>query len=145
MKQKIIFAVAFTCLLFSSTLFAVDSKNFGEYSVDYTTFPSTAITSEIASIYGIKRSAYETLINVFVSKQGQQGGLDLNIRGSAKNLMGQQQTLQFLEIKEDNTVYYIAPIRVSGKEEVLHITIEAELADGSQRFDINFSKTFYTQ
>lgn len=123
-------------------VYATQSETFGEYTVDYTTFPSTLLSADIAAHYGIKRSEYETLLNVFVSKEGQTGGIPVIISATAKNLMGQQQILKFLEIKEENTVYYIAPIRVTN-EDLLHFEIICRPLNFSEEFVIKFSKTLY--
>lgn len=134
--------LCFLILLVMPLAKATQSETFGDYTVDYTTFPSTLLNADIAAHYGIKRSEYETLLNVFVSKEGQTGGIPVIISATAKNLMGQQQHLQFLEIKEENTVYYIAPIRVTN-EDLLHFEIVCKLADNSEKFVIKFSKTLY--
>ena len=121
---------------------AADTLQFGDYTVDYTTFPSTALQAEITAAYGIKRSQYETLVNVFVSKQGKQGGVEVAITGTASNLMAQQQRLTFLEIKEDNTVYYIAAVRVTN-EETTHFNLTIQPLDSAEEFAIKFTKTLY--
>ena len=132
------------CSLLGAALpgLAIDSQSFNDYTVDYTTFPSTALQADIAAHYGIKRSEYETLLNVFVSKEGQQGGVEVKIKGTAKNLMAQQQVLKFLEIKEDNTVYYIAAIRVTN-EDTMHFKLLISPENSSDEFEINFTKTLY--
>lgn len=127
---------------FTLQALAIDSQTFGAYAVDYTTFPSTALQPEVAANYGIKRSEYETLLNVFISKEGKQGGVEVNIQGTVKNLLGQQQILKFLEIKEDNTVYYIAPIRVTD-EDTVHFKLNISLPDSAEEFELNFTKTLY--
>lgn len=121
---------------------ATESQNFGEYTVDYTTFPSTALQEEIAAHYGIKRSKYETLLNVFVSREGEQGGVDVRIQGTVKNLLGQQQPLDFMEIKEDNTVYYIAPVRVTN-EDTMHFYLQIAPRNSSGEFAVKFTRTLY--
>lgn len=137
-------SLLFTCFFLAGLplAYATESQSFGDYTIDYTTFPSTLLDPEIATQYGIKRSQYETLINVFVSKKGKTGGVDVIMNGTATNLMAQQQVLKFLEIKEENTVYYIAPIRVTN-EDLLHIKINCSLPDNSEEFEVKFSKTFY--
>ena len=129
-------------IFFTTATMAAESLDFGDYTVDHTTFPSTLIDAEIAKTYGIKRSKYETLLNVFVSKKGTQGGVEVNITGTATNLLGQQQNLRFLKIKEENTVYYIAPVRVTG-EDLMKFKITCTLLDDSEQFDLGFSKTLY--
>lgn len=126
----------------SANTFGTQTQRFGDYTIDYTTFPSTLLQADIAAHYGIKRSEYETLLNVFVSREAQQGGVEVDIRGSVKNLMAQQQVLKFHEIKEDNTVYYIAAIRVTN-EDIMHFKITVSPLNSSEEFEIVFTKTLY--
>ena len=117
-------------------------QQFGEYSVHYSIFPSTFLSAEVASAYKIKRSEYEKLINIFISKQGETGGVPARVEGKTRNLMQQQQQFNFQEIIEDNTVYYIAPFKVSS-DEILHFEINAKLADSTETLNVKFTKKVF--
>ena len=119
-----------------------NSQTFGEYSVHYSIFPSTFLTADVARAYGIKRSKHENLINVFVSKEDKKGGVKVNINGNARNLMQQQQPFQFQEILEDDTVYYIAPFKVSS-DEILHFEVICTLPDTGKELKVKFTKKIY--
>jgi len=138
-----LFSLTFILLLsFTISAQAENSQNFGDITVDYSIFPSTFITPQVAKTYGIKRSKYENLINVFVSKDGIPGGLKINISGKASNLMQQQQALNFTEISEEDTVYYIAPIKVSS-DETLHFNINCKILSSGKELQVKFTKKLY--
>lgn len=105
------------------------SQRFGDYEVHYSILPSTFVPAEIAAATGIKRSKYESLINVSVTPVGEYGGLPVELSGTVTNLMQQQKHLEFKEIREQEVTYYLTPIRLTTEEQV-HIVLTAKLADG---------------
>lgn len=121
-----------------------DYKAFDRHTVYYTVFNSTFISPEIAKAYNIKRSKYESLLNVVVSKNGEHGGVPAKLSGTVKNLLQQQQPLNFKTIEEENTVYYIAPVRVSG-EEIIHFEISARIEGEPKPLTLKFSKKLYAE
>lgn len=116
----------------------------GDYKIFYTLFPSNFIPAEIADRYGIKRSAYENLLNVMVNKKGEFGGQKVKLIGHQKNLMQQLKTLKFKEIEEKNTVYYLAPVRISGQE-TLHFVLNVQTEGKTKPIAIEFSKKVYSE
>ncbi|PCK09987.1 MAG: hypothetical protein COA42_01650 [Alteromonadaceae bacterium] len=133
-------------LLCSLTALATDKPNqtdFERYTVRHVIFNSTFILPEIARSYGIKRSKYESLINVSVSELGQSGGLAVKLSGTSRNLLQQQKVLEFIEIKEQGTTYYLAPIKISG-EEILHLHLSV-VPEGEQApLEVKFSQKVYS-
>lgn len=119
-----------------------DHSDFEKYSVYYTLLDSTFISPEIASLHGIKRSKYEMLLNISLSKKGEYGALPADIRGTVTNLMQQQKTLKIIEISEGDSTYYLSPVRISGKEIVrfhLFVTARGE----TSAMEIKFSKEIF--
>ena len=68
-------------------------------------------------------------------------GVKANVTGTLTNLMGQQQKLEFREIKEQEAVYYIAQIGVQSRE-VVNFDIDIRPAGTDLKYDISFSKKF---
>lgn len=120
---------------------SVDS---GDYQVHYSVFPSTFLQPKIAAAYHLKRSKYETLLNISITSRGEFGGLPAQVSGQVTNLMQQQKTLSFIEVKEKNTAYYLAPVRISG-EEIVHFVINVTLADEEPARQIKFSSKLVAQ
>lgn len=117
------------------------SQQFGNYEIHYSILPSSFIQPEVAAAAGVKRSKYESLINISVTRHGEYGGLPTQLSGTVTNLMQQQKVLQFNEINEQSVVYYLAPVRVAS-EEVVHFEVVAQLAD-SEPFTLKFSTKLY--
>jgi hypothetical protein len=138
------FALSFTLLLCSSLAIAnTPFTTFGDYSVLHTVFNSTFLKPEVASAYGLTRGKRHSLLNVAIIKntaEGSTNGLPAEVSGTITNLMQQQKTLSFIEIKEQDAVYFLAPIRVDS-EEMVHFRIEVK-HDG-QTYPVTFSKILY--
>lgn len=76
---------------------------------------------------GLNRSKNQAVLNVSMVKgaQGQKGA----VTGSFKNLLGQNQTLDFKEIDEGEAVYYLAQFAVTGQE-ILRFDLQLTDAEG---------------
>ncbi len=135
-------------LLFSAVAMADNQQSyqeFGDYKVYFSVFNSTFLTPEVASTYNLTRGKDQALINIALIKSSEDGdteGLEAIISGHSQNLMQQRKELEFMEIKEQNTAYYLAPLRFIN-EEVLHFVINVKTTDNSQPFEVKFSKKLY--
>lgn len=120
-------------------------ETFGEYKVFYTVFNSSFIKPDIARTYNITRGKRHVLVNISLIKSGPEGdseGLAAEVKGTAANLMQQQKTLKFQEIKEQEAVYYLAPLRITD-EEVMNFKIDVTATPGARPFTLEFTKTLY--
>ena len=111
------------------------------YIVRHVIFNSTFVLPEIAQQYDLKRSEYESLLNISINKPGEYGGEDVKLEGTYKNLMQQQKILRFKKIEEKDAIYYLAPVRISG-EEMLHFHLTVTTPDDS--FEVKFSQKVYS-
>lgn len=145
MIKKIIMLLVTLGLLHHSASAQTPDPGFqqhGQYSVHYSIFSSTFILPEIAKTYNLKRSKNEALLNIMVSKDDQAGGVPVQIEGTVKNMLQQHKSLKFITIDEQDTVYYLAPIRVSNKE-IMHFTISTKPAGAYSPLITQFTKTVY--
>ena len=138
----------FCCVLFFSSL-AITSQGAGQgeqdferHTVRYSTFNSTFVLPEIARAYNIKRSKYESLLNVSVSELGQYGSMPARVEGTVTNLIQQQKMLTFQEIIEQNATYYLAPLRIAG-EETVHIELFVTPKGEDQPLRVKFTTKVY--
>lgn len=120
-----------------------NQHDFSSHSVRYSVFNSTFVPADVAKAYGIKRSAYESLINVSVSPLGEYGAYPSKISGTVTNLLQQQQILEFIEIAEKDATYYIAPLRVNGREDV-HIELKIQPEGSDEELNLKFSQKLYS-
>ncbi|MCL4780009.1 MAG: DUF4426 domain-containing protein [Gammaproteobacteria bacterium] len=122
------------------------SRDFGDYVLLYSAIPTDTLTPEIASNYGIMRSANRVLLNVSMLKKAE-GAPDVPVPGkvsaSAVNLNGQAKNLSVREIREGEAIYYVGDVSISG-EEILVFSIEAQPADASGApMAVRFQRQFY--
>lgn len=137
-KTLATFGLLISLVFISHNSHAEEQFELGDYTLYYTLFNSTFVPADIARAYQLKRSKYEWLLNVVVSKNGEHGGAPIKLSGHHKNLMAQQKMLQFNEIKETGTVYYLAPVRVNG-EEILHFELSVILPNETVPHTIKFT------
>lgn len=140
---------SFSLILFfvSNLVYGETSDNtqtHGEYTVHYSVFNSTFILPEVAKANKLKRSKYESLVNILVTRGDKHGGVPVLISGKVKNLLQQQKNLEFITIAEQGTVYYLAPVRVSNKE-VVHFTISVTPENTTTPLVTQFTKTLHAQ
>jgi hypothetical protein len=133
-------------LLLSFQLFANDHqggqyKQLGHWQVHYIAFPSTFIQPKIASAYGLKRSNYKAIVNVSVlSKNTNLKALKAQLTGTAKNLLGNKQNLDFKEVVEGDSIYYLAQIDFNN-EETFRFNIQVQQANTAHT--LTFQQKFY--
>ncbi len=116
---------------------------FGDYTVVHTVFSSDRIDEKTASLYNLVRAKDRALLNLSIVKSDagdEMRGLQAIMTGSVANLMQQQKTLEFIEIREGDAVYYLAPFRIHN-EEVLHFTLSVE--HEGKAYDVKFTKKLY--
>ncbi len=87
-------------------------KELGDWQVHYIAFPSTFIQPQIAQAYNLERSGYKGIVNISIlTNDAAQTAQAVTLTGSAKNLLGNKQTLNFKEVKEGESSYYLAQVK----------------------------------
>lgn len=125
----------------SFTAHAEQMKKLGDWNVHYIALGSTFLTPEIAKAYGIVRSKYNGMVNISVLKANAgHTAQNVNIRGTARNLIGHQKKLQFKEVVEGKAIYYIAQIDYDNEET---FKFEVTIQQGSTSHDLTFSQQFF--
>ncbi len=123
------------------------AEKFGAYTVHYNVFNSTDIPAKVAETYKLVRGKDRALVNISLTKTENGStsmGLTTVVNGTSKNLMQQKQTLTFVEIKEGDATYYLAPF-VFNNEEVLHFDIQVNTDVSSKPMNFTFNRTLYTE
>lgn len=144
--MKIPVTTLLTCLLLIvSGAAAAQSKpvkTFGETLVYYSAFNSSFIDPDIASRYDITRGKDQGLVNIAVVEKGSPHGEAAQISGTVSNLIQQQQTLDFVEIREGDAVYYLAPFEFDN-EDPLTFNIQVQKQGQASPYTLTFQRTFY--
>lgn len=82
-------------------------ERFGDWQVHYIAFNASALSAEIAERYGLVRGRNKGLVNVTaVGAAGR--GQKAKVEGSFRNLLDQRTRLDFREIDDGGTIYYLA-------------------------------------
>ncbi len=103
-------------LLFATAASAEQFKLLGAWQVHYVLFPTTFLTPDIASRYGVRRADDLSLLNISVLSQEDQTATVVAIEGAVTNLLGQRQTLRFDEVRDGDAIYYLAQVRHTDRE-----------------------------
>jgi len=117
-------------------------KEMDDINVHYIALGSTFLTPEIAKAYGIERSRYKGLVNIAVLDNTQDGNpaKTVNINGRARNDIGQIKSLDFMEVKEGDAVYYLAQVSYSNEETIY---FDIMITDKGKQHNLTFSQKFY--
>ncbi len=117
-------------------------KTFGDTRVYYSAFNSSFVNPEIASTYDITRGKDKGLVNIAVVEKGSPHGRTARVTGTVNNLLNQQQSLDFVEIREGDAVYYLAPFEFDN-EDPLTFKIQVKEAGMPSPHTLSFQRTFY--
>ena len=136
----LLFVIALTALQPAA---ANNVETWGERSIHFIAFNSTFLTPSVARSYGIERSRYRALINISVidKQSSEDAAIPVQIKGEARNLLGNRVELNFREIREESAIYYIASIGFSN-EEMFRFSIDITDKNGQTK-QLTFEQKFY--
>lgn len=143
--MKLFTAMLPALLLFAavaSPVQAEQKKQLGPWDVHYIAMPSTLIEPAIASTYKIERSKFNGLVNISVLNSSDQKAQQVTLSGSAKNLLGQQKTLNFTQVVEGEAIYYLAQLPYRNEE---RLSFVIDIRQGNQNEQLKFEHTFYVE
>lgn len=143
MKIKFICLIAwviFTAI--SAQAIAEIKKDLGDWEVHYIALTTTFLSPEIARANNIVRSGRNALVNISVLNKRTKEAQEVNITGTARNLLGTIKTLEFRQVKEGKAVYYLASVGFSDKE-ILRFDID--INQGRSNQNLQFQQTMYVE
>lgn len=117
-------------------------KQFGQTKIYYSSFNSSFILPSIASAYNISRGKDKGLVNISVIVDDNVGGITAETKGTVTNILGQQQKLVFFEVREGDSVYYLAPFKFD-KEDYMTFKITVQPHSGKPAYSLSFQNKFY--
>lgn len=135
--------ITLLCIAFMGMAQAEQKQQVGNFDIHYMALSSTFITPSIAKTYGIERSRYTGLVNITVldSNQAGQPAVAVEISGIANNLLDARVELNFKEIREGDSIYYIAEVPYRDDQE---INFDISLKYGSKlNTSLKFKQKFY--
>ncbi len=141
MPRGLIRLAALVFCLAAATAQAEQSETFGDYVVYYAAIRSDELTPEIARTYRITRNRERAVILVNVQKH--QTAVSARVTGRLRSLSGREQALVFREVREQNTIDYLAEVGIA--HQALAIFDLEVLPPGQHTpFRLQFRNTFYT-
>ena len=109
--------LVFVMLCGNGVALAQQSEVFDQYELHYSVVNSTFLKPEVAATYGIVRGDKRAILTLAVRDEQAPPGetYAMQLKGRTWDLI-QNQTLEFLEIREGNAVYYIAEFKFINEE-----------------------------
>ena len=115
-----------------------------KYDIHYNAFNTMMVTPEIAQAYGFTRARNRALLNVSVIDNVTKKSLPAVVTGTRKNIIGQILPLEFLQINEQNAIYYIAQLRFT-EEEMWRFELQIQPDLNADAIPLKFSQTFFLE
>jgi hypothetical protein len=130
-------------LLLPGIALAQQSENFGPFELHYNVVNTTLLDSKIAATYGIVRGEQRAILNLSVREHLASGdaGRAMELQGHTWDLM-QNQDLTFREIREGDSIYYIAEFSFIN-EEWRFFEINFKPTGASQTYTFKFKHQLY--
>ena len=122
-------------------------KDFGEYIVYFNALSTSQLDQDIAAEYDIVRSNRRVLLNIVMEHRPEIGVptvVEGDVKATARNLTGQLRNLDVREIREGESIYYIAETAVANSEALI-FAIEATPTGQSEPLRVSFQKQFYVE
>ncbi|MBT5387742.1 MAG: DUF4426 domain-containing protein [Porticoccaceae bacterium] len=135
-------------LLLAGVSYAVEEplyKQHGDYSIFYSAFNSSFIAPDIAVANNIVRGKDKGIVNIAMVKdlgKGEEG----EVTGTVSNILQQTQTLEFVAVREQNTVYYLAPFEFDNEDFLtfkIRVRPESKDAKTIYPYEFKFQKKMY--
>ena len=119
---------------------AEQKRVLGNWEVHYIALNTTFLSPEIASANDISRSPNNILVNISVLDKTTKTAQHVQIRGTAKNLLGRTSILEFKKVEEGEAIYYLAQLPFSDEE---HYRFNIELIQGNIEQTLKFEQKLY--
>ena len=107
-------------LAFVSLVCKGENQQHGTLDIHYSVFPSTIIPAEVARAHAITRADNRIIVNVSLKENELPAKAQL--KGQVINLLDQVVTLDFVEVRESDAVYYLAT-HISLPEDILRFNL----------------------
>jgi hypothetical protein len=132
-------------LLVFTSFSQAGSKDFGEYTVQWSVFPSTFLTPEIARENDLNRSRGIGIVNIAIMTDNDDGGMSTasgQVEGKVLNEIQQARFLAFRRIQEGDAVYFIAEYQYSNAE-LMTFEITVRPTGARRDLPVRFAHTLF--
>ncbi|MGB2173243.1 MAG: DUF4426 domain-containing protein [Porticoccaceae bacterium] len=141
MKYLIMLSMLLTSMATAEIAKQSHYKQHGDVKIFYSAFESAFIAPEVAVAYNFVRGKDRGLVNIAVVKKLGQGE-PAKISGQVFNIFQQSQQLEFIGIKEQDSIYYLAPFEFEN-EDLLTFKISVDSPASQGPYSFKFQKKMY--
>ena len=141
MKYLIMLSMLLTSMATAEIAKQSHYKQHGDVIIFYSAFESAFIAPEVAVAYNFVRGKDRGLVNIAVVKKLGQGE-PAKISGQVFNIFQQSQQLEFIAIKEQDSIYYLAPFEFEN-EDLLTFKISVDSPASQGPYSFKFQKKMY--
>lgn len=139
-------AIALCLTLAAGDARSQQAEDLGSHLVHYSAINTSQLTPQVASAFGIQRSASRALLNLAVLGKNDEG-MDRPVRAriqvQAVNLAGQRREVELREVTEQDAIYYIGSFRIHNEERItFRISVQPEDYPGPAR-EFSFQQQFF--
>jgi hypothetical protein len=128
-------ALLFLSLCLSLPALAERKHSIGNLDIHYSVFNSSFLQPDTAAASGLIRSRGQGVLNIAVLQAGKPSAA--TVTGKVRNLLGQETTLNFRQIREGEAIYNLAQFPLSSRE-LLTFSISVQQPDSpAQTFSFN--------
>jgi len=143
MKRLILTICLLTAPLLGQAFEQTLYKQHGEHKIFYSTFGTSFIEPDIAVANNIVRGEGKGLVNIAMVKE-LGVGVEGTVTGTVSNILQQSQTLEFIAVREQNTVYYLAPFEFDNEDFLtFKINVKPQVDSLNYGYDFKFQKKMY--
>ena len=132
------------CIAFPVFSQSETSKVFDEYTIHYIAVNSSFVSAEISESYNIVRGPRNAFLNISVIKNtgGNGTSVQADISGEKANLLGQNSTLNFIEVREGDAIYYLGQLDFSNAES-LRFNLEIQPENNGRIYPLSWTTKLY--
>lgn len=120
-------------------------KDFGDYQVHWSVFPSTFLAPEVAQANNLQRSKGIGIVNISImtdDENGQPVPVSGQVEGQVSNDIQQVKFLAFRRIQEGDAVYFIAQYQYQAGE-LMTFNVTARPTGHQEDLAVRFSHTLF--
>lgn len=117
-------------------------KVLGPWNVHYIAFSTTFLTPQIARANGITRSPNNVLVNISVLDKYTKEAQEVELSGTARNLIGRSSELEFVRVNEGEAIYYLAQMSFDDEE---HYRFKINIKQGNSSQLLSFEQKLYKE
>ena len=146
--HKIAVAVAVIIVLLLTLLLPrtghAQSETFGDVTIRYSAISTDQLLADVASRYGIQRSARNGLVNIAIEQRSGSSEPELvaaAVSGSVAELTGRPKPIRFRETRDEGAIDYLGEFAIDGAGTYV-FTISVTPSGRAQPYTVRFNRDY---